>query len=385
MDLVPFRLDVADAELDDLRARLSRTRWPERETVGDGDGLDWSQGIPLSYVRDLCGYWERDYDWRRAEAQVNAWPQWRAGVDGLGIHVLHARSPEPDALPLVLTHGWPGSIVEFLKVIGPLSDPAAHGGDRADAFHVVCPTLPGYGWSDKPASTGWNVARIADAWDELMHGLGYERYAAQGGDWGSMVTMCLGMQHPDHLVGLHVNMPIVRPDPATFDDLTDREKETLAAMEEHRRWGTGYSKQQSTRPQTVGYGLTDSPAGQCAWIVEKFWAWTDCDGHPENVLTRDELLDNVMFYWLPAAAASSARLYWESFRQVPSDRIGVPAGCSVFPGEVYRASRRWMEQRFSDLRYWNELGRGGHFAAFEQPELFVTELRSCFRMMRARP
>ena len=385
MDLVPFRLDVADAELDDLRARLSRTRWPERETVGDGDGLDWSQGIPLSYVRDLCGYWERDYDWRRAEAQVNAWPQWRAGVDGLGIHVLHARSPEPDALPLVLTHGWPGSIVEFLKVIGPLSDPAAHGGDPADAFHVVCPTLPGYGWSDKPASTGWNVARIADAWDELMRGLGYERYAAQGGDWGSMVTMCLGMQHPDHLVGLHVNMPIVRPDPATFDDLTDREKETLAAMEEHRRWGTGYSKQQSTRPQTVGYGLTDSPAGQCAWIVEKFWAWTDCDGHPENVLTRDELLDNVMFYWLPAAAASSARLYWESFRQVPSDRIGVPAGCSVFPGEVYRASRRWMEQRFSDLRYWNELGRGGHFAAFEQPELFVTELRSCFRMMRARP
>ena len=385
MDLVPFRLDVADAELDDLRARLSRTRWPERETVGDGDGLDWSQGIPLSYVRDLCGYWERDYDWRRAEAQVNAWPQWRAGVDGLGIHVLHARSPEPDALPLVLTHGWPGSIVEFLKVIGPLSDPAAHGGDPADAFHVVCPTLPGYGWSDKPASTGWNVARIADAWDELMRGLGYERYAAQGGDWGSMVTMCLGMQHPDHLVGLHVNMPIVRPDPATFDDLTDREKETLAAMEEHRRWGTGYSKQQSTRPQTVGYGLTDSPAGQCAWIVEKFWAWTDCDGHPENVLTRDELLDNVMFYWLPAAAASSARLYWESFRQVPSDRIGVPAGCSVFPGEVFRASRRWMEQRFSDLRFWNELGRGGHFAAFEQPELFVTELRSCFRMMRARP
>ena len=385
MDLVPFRLDVADAELDDLRARLSRTRWPERETVGDGDGLDWSQGIPLSYVQDLCGYWERDYDWRRAEARVNAWPQWRAGVDGLGIHVLHARSPEPDALPLVLTHGWPGSIVEFLKVTGPLSDPAAHGGDPADAFHVVCPTLPGYGWSDKPASTGWNVAHIADAWDELMRGLGYERYAAQGGDWGSMVTMCLGMQHPDHLVGLHVNMPIVRPDPATFDDLTDREKETLAAMEEHRRWGTGYSKQQSTRPQTVGYGLTDSPAGQCAWIVEKFWAWTDCDGHPENVLTRDELLDNVMFYWLPAAAASSARLYWESFRQVPSDRIGVPAGCSVFPGEVFRASRRWMEQRFSDLRYWNELGRGGHFAAFEQPELFVTELRSCFRMMRARP
>jgi epoxide hydrolase len=384
MELVPFRLDVADAELDDLRTRLSRTRWPDRETVGDGTELDWTQGIPLAYVQDLCRYWEQDYDWRRAEAQINAWPQCRAQVDGLGIHVLHVRSPEPDALPLVLTHGWPGSIVEFLKVLGPLSDPGAHGGDPADAFHVVCPTLPGYGWSEKPTAAGYNVARIADAWDELMRGLGYARYAAQGGDWGSMVTMCLGLQHPDHLVGLHVNMPIVRPDPATFDDLTDREKATLAAMDEHRRWGTGYSKQQSTRPQTLGYGLTDSPAGQCAWVVEKFWAWTDCDGHPENVLTRDELLDNVMFYWLPAAATSSARLYWESFRQVPSDPIRAPSGCSVFPGEVFRASRRWMDQRFTDLRYWNELDRGGHFAAFEQPELFVTELRNCFRTMRAR-
>ncbi len=379
MELVPFQLNVADADLDDLRGRLAHTRWPERETVPD-----WSQGIPLAYVRDLCRYWAERYDWRATEARINALPQFRATVGRLGIHVLHVRSPEPDALPLVLTHGWPGSIVEFLDVIGPLSDPAAHGGDPADAFHVVCPTLPGYGWSDKPTEPGWSASRIADAWDELMRGLGYERYAAQGGDWGSMVTMSLGLQHPDHLVGIHINMPIVRPDPATMDDLTDREKATLAAMEEHRRWGTGYSKQQSTRPQTLGYGLTDSPAGQCAWIVEKFWAWMDCDGHPENVLTRDQLLDNVMFYWLPAAATSSARLYWESFRTVPTEPVGVPAGCSIFPGEIFRASRRWMGKRFPDLRYFNELDRGGHFAAFEQPELFVTELRNCFRTMRGR-
>jgi epoxide hydrolase len=377
MELVPFRLDVPQADLDDLRQRLARTRWPDRETVAD-----WSQGIPLAYVRELCGYWSDTYDWRATEARINALAQYRATVGGLGIHLLHVQSPEPGALPLVLTHGWPGSIVEFLKVVGPLSDPAAHGGNPADAFHVVCPALPGYGWSDKPTEAGWDVTRIADAWDELMLGLGYARYAAQGGDWGSMVTMALGVQHPDHLAGIHINMPIGRPDPATLNDLTDAEKKTLADMEEHRRWGTGYSKQQSTRPQTLGYGLTDSPAGQCAWIVEKFWAWADCGGHPENVLTRDELLDNVMFYWLPAAGTSSARLYWESFRTVPTDRIGVPAGCSIFPGEIFRASHRWMEKRFSDLRYWNELSGGGHFAAFEQPELFVEEVRSCFRTMR---
>jgi pimeloyl-ACP methyl ester carboxylesterase len=382
MDLAPFRLAVPESDLDDLRSRLRQTRWPERETVGDGVGRDWSQGIPLAYMRELCRYWADGYDWRATEARINALPQFRATVDGLGVHLLHVRSPEPDALPLVLTHGWPGSIVEFLKVIGPLSDPRSHGGDPADAFHVVCPSLPGYGWSDKPTGTGWDVPRIADAWDELMRGLGYERYAAQGGDWGSMVTITLGLRHPDHLVGIHVNMPILGPDRSTFDDLTDAEKATLADMDAHRTWGTGYSKQQSTRPQTLGYGLTDSPAGQCAWIVEKFWAWADCGGDPESVLSRDELLDNVMFSWLPAAATSSARLYWESFNTVSRDAVAVPAGCSIFPGEVFRPSRRWMERRFTDLRYWNELDRGGHFAAFEQPELFTDEVRRCFRTMR---
>ena len=383
MDLVPFHLDVPEADLVDLRTRLARTRWPDRETVGTGDTRDWAQGIPLAYVQDLCRYWADGYDWRATEARINAFPQLTATIDGLGIHVLHVRSPEPDALPLVLTHGWPGSIVEFLKVIGPLSDPRAHGGNPADAFHVVCPSLPGYGWSDKPTATGWTVARIADAWDELMQGLGYTRYAAQGGDWGSMITMTLGLRHADHLVGVHVNMPIVSPDRSTFDDLTPKEKATLADMAEHRKWGTGYSKQQSTRPQTLGYGLTDSPAGQCAWVVEKFWAWTDCAGDPESVLSRDELLDNVMFYWLPAAGTSSARLYWESFEHVPRDPIVVPAGCSIFPGEIFRPSRRWMERRFTDLRYWNELDRGGHFAAFEQPATFVDEVRACFRSIRA--
>ena len=378
MEIVPFRLDVADADLDDLRARLARTRWPEQETVAGGGALDWSQGVPLAYLRDLCAYWADGYDWRATEARLNAFPQFRATLDGLGVHLLHVRSPEPGALPLVMTHGWPGSVVEFINVIGPLSDPRGHGGDPADAFHVVCPSLPGYGWSDKPTTTGWGAARIADAWDELMLGLGYERYAAQGGDWGSMVTTLLGIRHPEHLVGVHVNMPIVRPDRSTFDDLTDAERATLDDMARHRRWGTGYSTQQATRPQTLGYGLTDSPAGQCAWVVEKFHEWVD----PRSTFTKDALLDNVMFYWLPAAAASSARLYWESFREVPHDAVTVPAGCSIFPGEVFRPSRRWLAQRFTDLRYFNELDRGGHFAAYEVPELFVDEVRRAFRAMR---
>jgi pimeloyl-ACP methyl ester carboxylesterase len=379
MELTPFRLDVPDGDLDDLRDRLRRTRWPERETVAGDDGLDWSQGAPLSYMEELCAYWADEYDWRKVEARVNALPQFRAMIDGLGIHLLHVRSPEAGALPLIMTHGWPGSIVEFLDVIGPLSDPRSYGGDPADAFHVVCPSLPGYGWSDKPETTGWGAVHIADAWNTLMHELGYERYGAQGGDWGSMVSMTMAIRHPADLLGLHVNMPIVRPDRSTFDDLTDAERKTLDDQARHRRWGTGYSTQQSTRPQTLGYGLTDSPVGQCAWVVEKFHEWTD----PRSTFTKDQLLDNVMFYWLPAAGTSSGRLYWQSFREVPHDTIAVPAGCSIFPGEVYRPSRRWLEQRFTELRYYNELDRGGHFAAFEQPALFVEEVRSCFRAIRA--
>jgi pimeloyl-ACP methyl ester carboxylesterase len=374
-DITPFKIDVPEEDLRDLRERLTRTRWPDPETVDD-----WSQGTPLAFVQDLCRYWADGYDWRASEARLNEFPQFRTEIDGLGIHFLHVRSPHEDALPLVMTHGWPGSVVEFHKVIGPLTDPTAHGGDAADAFHVVCPSLPGYGFSDKPAATGWGVERIADAWGALMARLGYARYGAQGGDWGAIVTTFVGLRDVEHLAGVHVNMPIVIP--ASSGEPTDREREALASMQEYNDWDSGYSKQQSTRPQTVGYGLVDSPAGQCAWIVEKFWKWTDCDGDPLNVLTRDELLDNVMLYWIPGTGASSARLYWESFRALNFDPITVPAGVSIFPKEIFRASKRWCEQRFTDLRWFNELPKGGHFAAFEQPATFVDEVRSFFRTAR---
>jgi pimeloyl-ACP methyl ester carboxylesterase len=378
--VTPYRIDVPEADLVDLRDRLRRTRWPERETVDD-----WSQGVPLAYLRDLCEYWADGYDWRVVEARLNAIPQVRVEIGGLGIHALHARSPHPDALPLVLTHGWPGSVVEFLKVVGPLTDPP----DPADAFHVVCPSLPGYGFSDKPAAPGWGVQRIAAAWAELMARLGYGRYGAQGGDWGTSVTTSLAQQDAAHLAGIHLNPPIAAPDPATFDDLTDRERDSLATLERAQRWEDGYSLEQSTRPQTVGYGLVDSPAGLCGWIVEKFQAWSDCDGHPENVFTRDEMLDDISLYWLTRSAASSARLYWESIRDVQawftkstSDTVDVPTGCSVFPKENPRPSRRWAAKRYTDIRFWSEPERGGHFAAFERPELFVADVRAFFRLVR---
>lgn len=376
-EIVPYRIQVPAGEIEDLIERLARTRWPDPETPGD-----WSQGIPLAYMQEVVLYWATDYDWRRCEERVNRFEGFKTSLDGLGIHFLHVRSPQEDALPLVMTHGWPGSIIEFLKVIGPLSDPASHGGSPSDAFHVVCPSLPGYGFSDKPAGTGWTTQRIGRAWSELMRRLGYGRYVAQGGDWGSMVTLEIALADPEHCAGIHLNMPIVWPDPETMNDLTQREQEALAALQHYQDWDSGYSKQQSTRPQTLGYGLVDSPAGLAAWILEKFRAWTDCDGHPENVLTRDELLDNVMFYWLPAAGASSARLYWESFNKVQFDPVDVPVGCSIFPKEIFRCSRRWAEKRFTRLVYWNELDKGGHFAAFEQPAAFVDELRKCFRPMR---
>ncbi len=383
-ELTPFHVEFADEDLRDLRERLRRTRWPEAETVGD-----WSQGVPLDYLRELCAYWADGYDWRATEARLNRLPQFRTPIDGLGIHFVHLRSPHPDALPLVLTHGWPGSVVEFLKVIGPLADPTAHGGEAGDAFHVVCPSLPGYGFSDKPAEPGWNVERIAGAWAQLMERLGYRRYGAQGGDWGTSVSTIMAQQHPERIVGIHLTPPLAPPDPATFDDLTERERAALAALEHAAEWDSGYSQEHATRPQTVGYGLVDSPAALCAWIIEKFWAWTDCDGHPENALSRDELLDNLMLYWLPGTGASSARLYWESIRRVNqwisgqvTDTVAVPTGCSIFPKELQRPSRRWAARRFLDIRYWNELDKGGHFAAFEQPELFVDELRAFFRLVR---
>ena len=375
-DPEPFEVRVGDDEIADLRARLARTRWPEAETVDD-----WSQGLPLAYARELCDHWADGYDFGLAD-RVNAFPQFRTTLDGLRIHFLHVRSPEPGALPLVLTHGWPGSVVEFLDVLGPLTDPAAHGGDPADAFHVVAPSLPGYGWSDKPARAGWNVSRIARTWDDLMVRLGYDRYGAQGGDWGASVTANMAVLRPERLAGIHVNMPPVGPDRDTLGELTPEEQRALDDVSRHSDEGTGYSTQQSTRPQTLGYALTDSPAGQCAWIAEKFWAWTDNDGHPEDALRRDQILDNVSVYWFTATAASSARLYWESFRQRSSEPVTVPSGVSIFPREIYRPSRRWVERRFTDLRWYEALDRGGHFAAFEQPDLFVDQVRGFFRTVR---
>lgn len=374
----PFEIHVPDDQLDDLRRRLGATRWPERETVDD-----WSQGTPLAYVQDVCRYWAEDYAWRATERRLNALPNFVTEIDGCDIHFIHVRSPHPNARPLIVTHGWPGSVVEFLGAIGPLTDPPAHGGDAADAFHVVCPSLPGYGFSGKPSQPGWGVDRIADAWAVLMSRLGYDRYFAQGGDWGSAVTSAIGARDPGHCAAIHLNMLIgVRPDPETMASLTPLEQSALAGMQYYQDWDSGYSKEQSTRPQTVGYGLVDSPAGLAAWILEKFWAWTDCNGHPENALTRDQMLDNIMLYWLNAAGASSARLYWESFSRMRPAEITVPVGCSVFPKEIFRGSRRWTEKRFPTLAYWNELDKGGHFAAFEQPALYVEEVRNCFRQFR---
>jgi epoxide hydrolase len=383
-EVTPYRIEAAQAELDDLGLRLRRTRWPEPETVGD-----WSQGVPLAYAQDLCRYWADGYDWRSTEARLNRLPQFRTEIDGVAIHFVHVRSPRPGALPLIITHGWPGSVIEYLKVIGPLTDPAAHGRDPADAFDVVLPSLPGYGFSDKPERAGWGVERIAAAWAELMARLGYRRYGAAGSDWGTSVTASLGQQDPEHIAGIHLVPPLAGPDPSAPGDLTEAERETLASLRRTGESESGYSREHATRPQTIGYALTDSPAALCAWVVEKFWAWTDHGGHLENVLTRDELLDNLMLYWLPRSGASAARLYWESIRQVnewisgaAAEPVTVPAGCSIFPAELQRPSRRWAQRRFPDIRYWGEPSRGGHFAAFEQPELFANEICAFFRLIR---
>jgi len=342
---------------------------------------DWSQGIPLDYTRSLADYWANGYDWRSREAALNRFAHFTTEIDGLDIHFIHQRSPHEDAFPVVLTHGWPGSIVEFHKVIEPLTNPTAHGGRAEDALHVVCPSLPGYGFSGKPMRTGWGVEKIANAWEKLMVGLGYNRYGAQGGDWGSAVTTQIG-RNGGQCAAIHLNMPIGRPTKESLANPTEEEQRALAALAEHRKTGTGYSKQQSTRPQTLGYGLADSPVGQMAWIVEKFWAWMDCDGHPENVLTRDELLDNVMVYWVTGTGASSARLYWESFKSWGNmDRVELPTGIAAFPGEVLGAPRSWCEPVYN-ITHWTDMPLGGHFAAFEQPELFVDDVRAFFATVR---
>lgn len=372
----PAPVHIAEDELRDLRARLNRVRWPDAELVSD-----WSQGAPLASMQALVDHWRGAYDWRRCEAALNAHHPHLTEINGVDIFFLHIRSKHENALPLIMTHGWPGSVIEFLKCVGPLTDPAAHGGAADDAFHLVLPALPGYGFSGKPRQTGWGVGRIANAWATLMQRLGYARYVAQGGDWGAAVTTAMGVQRPEGLAAIHVNMPLVIPQDAS--NPSPAEARALAQLAEYMKWESGYSTQQMTRPQTLGYGLADSPVGQAAWIYEKFHAWTDHQGAPETILSRDELLDNIMLYWLSNAGASSARLYWESFRAgFRAVELDIPAGVSVFPKDIYTAPRSWCERCMRQLIYWNELDRGGHFAAFEQPALFVEELRKSFRPVR---
>lgn len=369
----PFQVAIPDSALDDLRRRLGETRWPEAETVDD-----WSQGVPLAALRPLIEYWRDGYDWRACEARLNALPQFRTAIDGLGIHFLHVRSPDPAALPLILTHGWPGSVLEFLDAIGPLTDPAAHGAAGAQPFHVVAPSLPGYGFSDKPAATGWGVERIAQAWIALMRRLGYDRFVAQGGDWGAAVTTAIAMASPPECAGIHLNMPLVFPEQSDFADLTEVEQAAVASMTFYQEKDSAYAKLQGTRPQTIGYALANSPVAQAAWLYEKFYAWTDNDGTPESALSRDAMLDDITLYWLTNSGASSARLYWESADAFQAQRLELPVGVSIFPREIFRPSRRWAERSYPDLIHWNEPAKGGHFAAWEQPKLFVDELRACF-------
>jgi epoxide hydrolase len=373
----PFTLAVPQEQLDDLARRLAAARWPERETVDD-----WSQGTPLAALQALVDYWRDGYDWRACEARLNGLGQWLTEIDGLEIHFLHVRSPEADALPLIMTHGWPGSVVEFLRVIGPLTDPVAHGGKAGQAFHLVLPSLPGYGFSGKPARAGWGVERIAAAWPELMRRLGYTRWVAQGGDWGAFVTNKIGEQAPEGCNGIHVNMPIARRTRAARDNPTDEDRRAIERMGMFMGQDSAYSQQQSTRPQTIGYGLVDSPVGLAGWIYEKLHNWTDNAGDACAVLGRDAVLDNIMHYWLPGTGASAARLYWESFGGGNDGVVHIPAGASAFPKDIMPVPRSWMEQRYANMVYWNDMPRGGHFAAWEQPDLFVDELRKCFALMR---
>jgi len=377
-EVVPFRVSVPDEDVDELRRRLRSTRWPDPPTVGD-----WSQGVPPAYLRELCRYWAEEYDWPARQTRLNAVEQYTTELDGLPIHFLHARSPEPDALPLVLTHGWPGSVAEFLDVLGPLTDPAAHGGDPRDAFTVVAPSLPGFGWSGKPTGPGWGLARVADAWADLMSRLGHERFGAQGGDIGAFVSANLGARHPDRVVGIHVTM-VVTPPPADRTELTEREERGLRAEQHFRTVDSAYHMQQRTRPQTLAYALADSAAGQCAWILEKFWSWSDCSGDPVAALGADRILDHVATYWFTDSAGSSARMYWEMARDMGSraPSVAVPTGVSLFPFEILQPTEEWARAQFTDLRMWREHDRGGHFAAMEQPELLVRDVREFFRPLR---
>ncbi len=382
MRIEPFRIAVPDSVLTDLRERLARTRFPD-----EIPGSDWGYGTALAYMRELVAYWKDRYDWRAAEAALNALPQFRGEAGGLRIHFIHQRGKGPKPFPLVITHGWPGSVAEFVKIIGPLTDPAAHGGDAADAFDVVCPSMPGYGFSDHPLEPGMDPERIAALWTELMAGLGYARFGAQGGDWGAMVSTYLGYRHPAAVAGIHLNMVIAfPPDPANpADGLTQDELIPLMEAQQFFTQETGYQRIQGTKPQTLSYALNDSPAGLAAWIVEKFRTWSDCGGEIERRFTKDELLTNVMLYWAPETANSSCRLYCETMRAdkfPPTNfRVDVPTGCALFPREILRPPRAWVEKLYN-VKRWTPMPAGGHFAAMEEPALLVDDIRAFFRPLR---
>lgn len=383
----PFNVHVPDEDLADLRKRVLATRWPAKETVSDQ-----SQGVQLEKLQELVRYWGTEYDWRKAEAKLNALPQFVTQTDGLDIHFIHVRSKHPGALPLLITHGWPGSVLELLKVIDPLTDPTAHGGKAEDAFDVVIPSMPGYGFSGQPTEAGWGPDRMGLAWDVLMQRLGYKRYVAQGGDWGSVVCDRMAKQSLPGLLGIHVNMPATVPadaaramsagDPAPAG-LTDEEKAAYDQLSTFFSKNGAYGAMMSTRPQTVGYGLSDSPAGLAAWMYDKFNQWTYSGGDAERSLTKDEMLDDISLYWLTNSAISSAQLYWENnannFNAVDID---IPAAVTIFPGEIYQAPRSWVEKSYHNLIYFNTVDKGGHFAAWEEPELFSSEIRAAFRSLR---
>ncbi|MEU1043478.1 epoxide hydrolase family protein [Streptomyces sp. NPDC005551] len=385
----PFRIDIPESDLDDLRQRLDRTRWPDQLP-----GVGWEYGIPRDYLKELVRYWRHEYDWRAAEARLNEWPQFLTEIDGATVHFAHIRSPEPGATPLIVTHGWPGSIVEFLDIVGPLTDPRAHGGDPADAFHLVLPSIPGFGFSGPTRDTGWEFRRVALAFAELMRRLGYERYGAQGGDWGAAISRELGRIRPEDVVGVHLNLlpagsATCEPSPEELAGLTPGERErTLASWERGQRWAReeqGYADIQATRPQTLAYALTDSPVGQLAWIAEKFKQWTDSRERPEDAVDRDQLLTNVMLYWLTGTAGSSARLYYErahaDYWGSPPDPSAAPTALAVFPHDNF-VPLRHVADRTNRIVRWTEFDRGGHFAAMEEPDLLVADVRAFFRRLR---
>ncbi|CAD6561345.1 hypothetical protein LMG27952_07424 [Paraburkholderia hiiakae] len=383
----PFRASVPEASLVDLRRRLAATRWPGKETVNDD-----SQGVQRARMQALVQYWGTDYDWRKGEAKLNALPMFMTEIDGLDIQFIHVKSRHKNAMPVIMTHGWPGSIFELLKVIPPLTDPTAYGGSADDAFHIVVPSIPGFGFSEQPKKTGWGSDHIARAWGELMARLGYTRFVSQGGDCGSVISHRMAMQKVKGLIGIHVNMPAtVPPDIATLltlgapapGNLSPQERAAYESLRVFYRDNCGYSAMMVTRPQTVGYALADSPVGQAAWMYDKISQWTYSGGVPERVLTRDEMLDDISLYWLTNSATSAAQIYWEDHsNNFDAVDISLPAAVSVFPGEIYRAPRSWTERSYHNLIYFNEVNNGGHFAAWEQPELFSSEVRAAFRSLR---